>query len=322
MGKKANTAKDLKTFVNSKKCIMKPFTIYHTCHDSFSLLQKSLVDIIVKVTNPDMIFLLGVSLQRRKSESIFNEQAPSAQHISDCTLLILISDLSTNGLHEWQDKIENHCKRIMPVTTLVLKTATFQLWLKAGHQFALSAWNASPMLYHADSVCKEDILVAPAPVNNKDAAKQWEEGLSKAKEFLVGAELYRVRKQHKMSAFMLHQSAEHALLALLVTGTGYHPNTHSIDRLIRYGSLIAYQLPDVFPRKTDQDKRLFSLLQKAYIDTRYKEDYDITEEELLTLAEKVSRIHEILSITGAAFINKPLVCTQLSDVRQQTQDDI
>ncbi len=301
---------------------MKSFTIYHTYHDSFSLLQKSLVDIIIKVANPDMIFLLGASLQRRKSESIFNEQAPSSQHISDCTLLILISDLSSNGLHEWQDKIENHCKRVIAVTTLVLKTATFKQWLKAGHQFALSAWNSSPMLYHANSVCKEEIPVAPMPVHSKDAAKQWEEGLSKAKEFLVGAELYRVRKQHKMSAFMLHQSAEHALLALLVTGTGYHPNTHSIDRLIRYGSLIAYQLPDVFPRQTDQDKRLFGLLQKAYIDTRYKEDYDITDEELLALAERISRIHEILSITGVAIINKPLSSTQLPVVVPHTQNGL
>src|SRR5690606_7499001 len=113
----------------------------------------------------------------------------------------------------------------------------------------------------------------------------------------------RVRKQHKMAAFMLHQSAEQALRTLLKMGTGYHANTHSIDRLLRYGSLVAYQLPQLFPRQTDQEKRLFNLLQKAYIDTRYKEDYKITDNELLTLTERIRRTHEILAETGKDFLS-------------------
>ncbi|MGJ7030857.1 HEPN domain-containing protein [Niabella hirudinis] len=102
---------------------------------------------------------------------------------------------------------------------------------------------------------------------------------------------------------MLHQSAEQALRALLKAGTGYHANTHSIDRLLRYGSLVAHQLPEIFPRQTEQEKRLFNLLQKAYIDTRYKEDYKITDEELSTLTGKIRRIHEVLSDAGKCFIN-------------------
>lgn len=34
------------------------------------------------------------------------------------------------------------------------------------------------------------------------------EELTKAKEFLAGSELYRIRKQRAMAAFMLHQPAE------------------------------------------------------------------------------------------------------------------
>ncbi len=115
---------------------MKPFTIYHLCRESFSSLQQPLVDIIVKAAKPDMIFLLGASLHRRRSESIFNESAPISQHISDCFFLVLIQDLSNKELHEWQDKIENNCKSVMPVTTIDLQSTTFEEWLKAGHKFA------------------------------------------------------------------------------------------------------------------------------------------------------------------------------------------
>ncbi|WP_018631194.1 HEPN domain-containing protein [Niabella aurantiaca] len=187
-----------------------------------------------------------------------------------------------------------------------MATSTFVEWLQAGLPFALSVWQHAPVLFDAVRICREDFPEIKASINNKEAAKQWQEGLLKAKEFLAGAELYRVRKQHKIAAFMLHQSAEQALRALLMAGTGYHANTHSIDRLLRYGSLVAHQLPEIFPRQTERDKRLFNLLQKAYIDTRYKDDYKITDEELLILTSKIRRVHEILSDAGKRLINAPL----------------
>ena len=286
---------------------MKPFTIYHLCRESFSSLQQPLVDIIVKAAKPDMIFLLGASLHRRRSESIFNESAPTSQHISDCFFLVLIQDPANKELHEWQDKIENNCKSVMPVTTIVLQSTTFEEWLKAGHKFA------GAVLQSASSIYDSGILSWTIPpdfsnaVTIKDCERQYREGLTKAKEFLAESELFRIRKQHAIAAFMLHQSAEQALRALLRTGTGYHANTHSIDRLINYASLISYQLPDIFPQKTDQEKRLFNLLQKAYIGTRYKEDYKISNDDLLCLTEKVMYIHEILPDVGKIVFNTPVL---------------
>lgn len=179
-------------------------------------------------------------------------------------------------------------------------------WLQTDHSFARFVWQRAPVLYDAENIGRVDSSEVKEGINDKEINGQWEEGLSKAKEFLAGAELYRVRKQHKMAAFMLHQSAEQALRALLKTGTGYHANTHSIDRLLRYGSLVAHQLSELFPRQTEQDRRLFKLLQKAYIDTRYKEDYKITDEELRILTDKIQRIHEFLSDVGKSFLNTPL----------------
>jgi len=299
---------------------MKPFAIYHLCREAFSFHQQELAEVIVKAANPDMVFLLGATLHSKRCESIFNELAPSCQHISDCTLLILLQNLANKELHDWQDKIENHCSNTMRVTTLVLQTSTFIESLQASHPFAVAVWQYAPALYDAGNICREDIPEPKGTINSKEATKQWEDGLSKAKEFLAGAELYRVRKQHKMAAFMLHQSAEQALRTLLKVGTGYHANTHSIDRLLRYGSLVAYQLPQLFSRQTEQEKRLFNLLQKAYIDTRYKEDYKITDEELLILTEKIRRIHEILLEAGKAIVTAPPPPVPISRERSELQN--
>ena len=50
----------------------------------------------------------------------------------------------------------------------------------------------------------------------------------------------------------------------------------------------------IFPQTTDEEKRLFELLKRAYIDTRYKMDeYTITKSELEYLADKVNRLKEL-----------------------------
>jgi len=277
---------------------MRPFTIYHIFHDFFSSLQPLLVDRIIKAAKPEVVFLLGASLNRRRSESIFQQSASTSQHISNCFLLILMQDTGSKELHEWQDKIETHCKNLLPVTTIVLQKTTFEAWLKEGRPFATSVQQSAVAIYNSGNFSLPCSPTTKNDVTVKAMEKLIAEGLTKAKEFLAGSELFRVRKQHAMAAFMLHQSAEQVLRTLLQAGTGFHANTHSIERLLRYGALVSYQLPDIFPQKTEEDKRLFHLLQKAYIDTRYKEDYKISTDDLLCLTEKVRRIHEILSDAG------------------------
>ena len=89
---------------------------------------------------------------------------------------------------------------------------------------------------------------------------------------------------------MLHQAAAHALLTIIKNATGLHINTHNFDKLICYRSMISYKIPAIFPRNNDANEKLFQLLQKAYIDTRYKEDYTITTIELLIIMGRLKTL--------------------------------
>ncbi|NCI46712.1 HEPN domain-containing protein [Sediminibacterium sp. WSJ-3] len=282
---------------------MKPFTIYHLFHNLFLSVQQSLVNVIVREANPDLIYLLGASISRRRTESIFQQSAPTSHHISSCFLLILMQDLGNKETHDWQDKLENNCKTLLPVTIIVLQQSSFEEWLTNGHPFAANVQEIAPIIYKSEQFCLPDRI----STNNEEQLKSLEmfhlEGLRKSKEFLAGSELFRIRKQHAMAAFMLHQSVEQSLRTILKIGTGYHSNTHSIDRLIRYTGLVSYQLPDVFPQQTEADKRLFSLLQKAYIDPRYKEGYQIGNDELLQLTAKAQQIIMITSEVGKQILS-------------------
>jgi HEPN domain-containing protein len=270
----------------------------------FSHHQRRLADIVIKVAAPDTVFLLGGSDVRLRTESIFNRETPSSQHVSGCFLLVLISGTGKRDLGQWQELIEIRCSELMPVTAIVLETSTFLQWLAEGHPLPCTVLTSAVRLYDSGNISWEDVEVKKVPDAPKELKKEFDEGLARAREFLAGSELYRVRAQHGISAFMLNQAAEQALRALLKLGTGYHANTHSIDRLLRYCSLVSPQLPDIFPKNNEREKQLPQLLQKAYIDTRYKEGYKINMEDLECLTERVSRLLGTAGDTGTVILQK------------------
>jgi len=79
-------------------------------------------------------------------------------------------------------------------------------------------------------------------------------------------------------------------------------NTHSIDKLLRYGSMVCYRLPGIFPRNNEKEERLFKLLQSVYLGGRYEKDYSITLCELEKIRSKVIELKEFLKELGHGFL--------------------
>ena len=273
---------------------MKPIDPQQLTNGAFASLQERLVSAIIGLVKPDFIFLLGTSVCERRTESIFSSPEPPYQYLSDCFLLIVIQDLANKEPHDWQEKIEQHCQNVAPITTIVLQSFTFEEWLKAGHCFGTRVWQLAPRIYDAGNTAWTVTAVSISQ-SSEELKKRYMAGLNKAKEFLAGAELFRIRKQSSMAAFMLHQSAEQALKAFLNIRMELYANTHNISRLLKYASLASHRILSVFPQNTEEEKYLFNLLQKAYSDARYKDEYKAGMSELMRLTEKVKSIHEILS---------------------------
>lgn len=283
---------------------MRPFTIYQASFDSFRHTGKRIVDLIGELVEVDRIYLLGGSLYRRRTESLFNHLAPSLQYVADCYCLILLPDANTTRLVQLQDQIEQHFARIMPMTAIVLSTKQFDSWLQDGHAFALRVYNSAPLLLQNDAGYQGTLGMIDAATEQKRTELTHKEGLKRVEAFLAGAELFCLRKENRMAAFMLHQAAEQALSTLLKTATGYYCCTHNIERLLRYAGMVTYRVNEIFPKNNEPEKRLVSLLQKAYIDSRYREDYAITEADLRDLLGRVSDLRKILMESAEAVKQK------------------
>lgn len=244
-----------------------------------------LAERICAATPVEKLFLLGSTGQRKRTGSIFNYEQPSCKYTSHYYILALVNKSDEQTHSCIQDKIENNLQHFVPVTAIVLWTDQFNNWLNEGHTFATRVVQRSLLLHD-----NGEPLHTPSPVDEttlqQSRRQYYTKGLNLMQEFLAGAEMYRVRKQHAMAAFMLHQSAEHGLRTLMKITTGLKTNIHNLDRLVRYCSMAVHGVGEVFNRKHPQRKHLFGKLQAAYIDARYKE-YSIGYDDLLQLEQQV-----------------------------------
>jgi HEPN domain-containing protein len=251
---------------------------------------QTITALILKTVTTEKVFLLGSAVTQKNTETIFSKDVSFIQSPVSLFLLIIIKE--NNHCNEVQDKIENLCRGIISITAFVFTIKQFNEWCKEGHPFAQAVITKAQLLY--GDACTNDATQMNSELFHKEMHSYYAQGLNKVQEFLCGADLYRIRKQNNMAAFMLQQSAEHALLTILKLSTGLHIVTHNIDKLVRYCSMIDYEVQQLFPRNNEKNERLFKLLNKAYHETRYQNDYSINVDELLILTECIRALQEIM----------------------------
>ena len=69
------------------------------------------------------------------------------------------------------------------------------------------------------------------------------------------------------------------------------------DRLMNAAKKHTTEIFRVFPRDTQEEQRLFDLLQRAYIESRYNPDFEITKEDIDALIPKVEQLRSIVERT-------------------------
>lgn len=255
--------------------------------------KQALVSVIKQNAPAEAIFLLGQTILQRRTESLFTQLSNSVQYTSHYFFLILINKEAEHTQNAIQDKLENNLQHFIPSTVMVLSIQSFSRWTLEGHPFASLVLKKAVKLYDAANIRFNEPVETGEAERLKENRQLCIHTTRKVEAFLASAELHRLRQEYKLSAFMLHQAAEQVLRAMLILHTGLKINTHNIDKLMRYNSMFCEGFNDLFPRQNEKMKKLYTLLNKAYIDSRYKDDYSISYEELSALTGKVKLVVEL-----------------------------
>ena len=245
----------------------------------------------------EMVILFGSYARGDWVEDIYTEGHITYEYKSDFDILIIVKNrLYARRIMTW-DKVKsaiNHSKTISTWATLIVHDINeVNKALSRGRYFFTDIKKEGVLLYDSKryKLAKAQKL---SPEERKQIAQEdYRNWFNSAKDFKEQFEYAFKRGKYKIAAFELHQATERFYTTILLVFTHYKPKEHSIDKLGKQVNSLDPRFLPVFPLNTPEEKRLFELLQKAYIDARYNPKYKITKKELEYLAERVKKLQRL-----------------------------
>lgn len=129
----------------------------------------------------------------------------------------------------------------------------------------------------------------------KIAEEYYDDKFSDGLDFFKGANFYYQEENYHMTAFMLHQATESFLKTIPLVYILYGYKEHDLQFLIEKCKPYTLELAKVFPCDTDEEKRLFDLLRRAYLEARYnKKNFIVTKADIDALVPKIELLRDIV----------------------------
>ena len=253
--------------------------------------------ILEKLDDVQMIILFGSYGRGEAVEETYTKGHITYEYISDFDILVITSEKAAANDHANQSRIDNliyNRKQIKtPAGIIYHDIDCVNARLSEGQYFFSDIKKEGIILYDTGK-CKLEKRQKLDPQKRKSIAEEdFKHWLKNAKSaFIMYEQALKVR-EYKEAAFNLHQVTERLYTTVLLVFRGYKAKIHNIRTLGRRASSCDGAFLRVFPRVTEKEKRMFKLLLKAYIDARYKPDYEISEKELKYLARRVKLLQKL-----------------------------
>ena len=220
---------------------------------------------------------------------------PAHGYVSDYDILIIVSDETIAReykiWHRAEDRIALRVRQ--PLNLLVHTWDEVNTAIREGQYFFNDIRREGILLYQGDTRELDKIgnlTSEEAKAIAEMHYKQWYKG---ATSFLIAYKAVLDAGDTKNAAFQLHQATERYFACILLVFTNYKPNTHNLKQLKSLAILQDERIADIFPQDTKIHRRRFELLKNAYIDARYSEHYQISQEELEWLAKRVKALQAL-----------------------------
>ena len=258
---------------------------------------KEVVSIITELANVEMIILFGSYARGNWVEDIYKEGHITYEYKSDFDILVIVKEgRYARSINLW-DKVKNtiHGRKSIQtwVALIVHDLREVNKALRRGQYFFTDIQKEGVLLYDSKRVELAKAQKLSAEERRQTAQEDFKYWFKSANEFLIDFGHAFERRSYSKAAFELHQATERFYMTTLLVFTHYKPKEHDIKILGKRVSNLDPRFLPVLPRRTPEEKRLFELLQKGYIDARYNPKYKITKKELEYLAGRVKQLQKL-----------------------------
>jgi predicted nucleotidyltransferase/HEPN domain-containing protein len=256
---------------------------------------RAVAELIRERIDAEFIILFGSYARGDWVEDVYvGKDGTTYEYKSDYDLLIVVNNLRKYEYKGHRNRIKQKVRRAGVCDTrlsiIMHGIDEFKGAIKNGNYFFTDIKKEGILLYSSRRFRMPAVKELNVKQRRGKAEKHFENWFDSAKNF-YGAFDSELQKEHnKEAAFLLHQAAERFYTTVLLVFTDYKPKTHDLEELgIRVDRLSA-KFKEIFPKKSEDEKRLFDLLRRAYVEARYDMSYKITREELEYLAERVKKL--------------------------------
>lgn len=223
---------------------------------------------------------------------------PVGGYKSDYDILVVVNDAKLTDPVEYWGKADDRLMRdatinealSAPVNFIVHDLADVNTQLIHGRPFFVDIAGQGIALYEAEGFELATPRALPPEEALAEAQKHFDYWFPKVASAVRGAARYMEDGERNDAVFTLHQAAERAYHCLLLVETLYSPKSHKLNFLRSHAEEVAPELIATWPRADKFSRRCFELLRQAYVNARYSPHYDISDEELNWLGERVAEL--------------------------------
>lgn len=243
------------------------------------ILQK-----IRECLSPVRIYLLANMEKTNTTTTIFAPSIETVRGGSQKHLLITTNDFSNKNSNTLEENIQAKCG---PHTTLTCWVTHEEDFLKGISQqdffYSHTCLYATPLLLPGDRL---PVSTATVGTLRKPDPSCF---INRAEQFIATTRLLLLYNQPTMASFQLHQATEQLLSALIIDSTGFRPPTHNLERLLTCARYFKPALCNEFC-SSPEDERCLQQLQKAYVNSRYNNDFSMNKVRVERLLEKINTL--------------------------------
>jgi predicted nucleotidyltransferase/HEPN domain-containing protein len=226
---------------------------------------------------------------------------PVGGYQSDYDILIVVNDERLTEFEFWsaaEDRLMRDATITnalsAPVNFIVHSLADVNRQLERGRPFFIDIVEQGIALYEAEGFPFVQPRDLPPEEARAEAQKYFDEWFPSAAGFREQAVFAMENGRSKIAAFEFHQSVERFYHCVLLVYRLYSPKSHRLKFLRSHAEEVAPELVAAWPRGDKFSRRCFELIRQAYVNARYSPHYEITDEELRWIGERVAELQTLV----------------------------
>lgn len=259
---------------------------------------EAIKEVVTEFVNPDMIILYGSYARGEFKDQVYIKDGIRYFYISDYDLIIVTNKTNIKE-YELANELEKRISARPDINFFMYDIKYLNQELKTGNFFFVPVYFEGVLLYDNG----KSKLTIPQPLS----IEQIRENITKYYKFWIGntnrfykhyivdfEDLMIGESRSGLTLWFLFQTIESIYSTLQLVFMGIKPKLHNLYKYRRSVSGISEELNAIFPDvKDSNEKRMFDLLNRAYISGKYKMDFEVSIEDLKEISSRLEKMIEI-----------------------------